>query len=613
MVLDPNKIKVQLPLVEEEEEKVAFEELAGPAREEIAALLGPPGAEAPPLTRQEKIANIELQVAKARAETARIAKEAEALKAFPLPEIPEVPTAVDITEVGEFKVEDVPVTDLDAYKAIDHIATLTAALPGLREKIEKQELTMQEMYETFQAQIAEYDREEEYKEAYEYMGIDLKQGFATLAELGTQSVSIRTELDALRLEERAEIDAIRGRAGIGMGYMGSVVNRIRESYARTRADMSAELAGLQMQSAVLQNNLNLAKSFATDLVAASVWEYEQTWRQFGLFMDVNREVLDELKGEYKDYLDLSLQYAEDVYLEEKAERQQIVDWAMNPLSARHFFGLNLSTLSYDDAVDIMRVVAVEIERKAIVETGEPGGASLTLPGGTITYEQLSPIAKAIVDGTAKMTDITPTMREKIIPELNAYGYSRIVSAEIRKDISEIVNGMDAIIEQRKKIPGKYKGYAQGWITEKLRLELIVPEIQTFIAATKVVGMILTRLFEKGRISDQDRIFYLSIMPNLRQTPESAQASADELKRLLTIKGGELTKGMDAGPVTPLPPLEPGRIRVMLKTTGETGHIPEKEFDPKIYEKIFPGATWQEIPLSSFVEAGESESILKNLK
>ena len=54
-------------------------------------------------------------------------------------------------------------------------------------------------------------------------------------------------------------------------------------------------------------------------------------------------------------------------------------------------------------------------------------------------------------------------------------------------------------------------------------------------AAKIVGMQLTRLYEKGRISDQDRIFYLSIMPNIRMNEAAATSGANELIRLLEEK------------------------------------------------------------------------------
>jgi len=53
-------------------------------------------------------------------------------------------------------------------------------------------------------------------------------------------------------------------------------------------------------------------------------------------------------------------------------------------------------------------------------------------------------------------------------------------------------------------------------------------------------MQITRLFEKGRISDQDRIFYLSLLPNLAMTKSAATASLAELKKVLQEKVSSIT-------------------------------------------------------------------------
>lgn len=116
-------------------------------------------------------------------------------------------------------------------------------------------------------------------------------------------------------------------------------------------------------------------------------------------------------------------------------------------------------------------------------------------------------------GEAKNLNITP---------------GQITDAEAQNTIDGIESGLDSMLEQLKTIPEGLKGTIQGriakWTATKERNELVAG----FEAQRAIVGMMLTRLFEKGRISDADREFYMSQMPNMNQTSEAAQASATQL-------------------------------------------------------------------------------------
>ena len=158
-----------------------------------------------------------------------------------------------------------------------------------------------------------------------------------------------------------------------------------------------------------------------------------------------------------------------------------------------------------------------------------------IPGATITPDQLSPIARMVYDGTYKLSDITPTQKAQIAGELQAVGYTYAMANEDKNTIAYIANEMKNVMSAWKAVPNEWKGYLQG-IAGKYIGKYTNPEVRKFEAAKGIVGMALTRLFEKGRISDEDRIFYLSLMPDLRtQDKATAQAGADELIRLLNEK------------------------------------------------------------------------------
>ena len=95
--------------------------------------------------------------------------------------------------------------------------------------------------------------------------------------------------------------------------------------------------------------------------------------------------------------------------------------------------------------------------------------------------------------------------------------------------------MDIILDRWEDIPGSQKGQIQGRISTFTRAAERSPQIQAFDISSGLVGQFLAKLVEKNRLSDQDRLFYLSKMPNINQSKEAAEASVSEVKRLLQEK------------------------------------------------------------------------------
>jgi len=184
---------------------------------------------------------------------------------------------------------------------------------------------------------------------------------------------------------------------------------------------------------------------------------------------------------------------------------------------------------------------IDANRKRDVGTG----ANVVLPGATITPDQLSPLAKSIYDGTIGLSDVTPTQRAAIAPELNAVGYSKAVTGEMKENVRFIKDGMGKLMTLWINVPGKFKGIIGGFFGEKLGTK-IDPKVASFKAQVGIIGMTLTRMFEKGRISDQDRLFYLSLMPNLGMNQVTAQAGADQLNKVLNDKVTQVSSELKIG-------------------------------------------------------------------
>jgi len=191
-----------------------------------------------------------------------------------------------------------------------------------------------------------------------------------------------------------------------------------------------------------------------------------------------------------------------------------------------------------------QVIDVGGGRKQLInkQTGEIirsfGGGLGKLAPGSIDPKDLTPLAKTIYDGTMKLTDITPTMRARIAPELNAVGWTSAIKAEDKQTVLVIKDGLKDVLAKWKKVPERLKGQIQGRLADWTYASERTPSLQRFEAAKRIVGQQLTRLFEKGRISDEDRIFYQALMPNIRQSSyEVAKAGAESLEERL---GAQLT-------------------------------------------------------------------------
>lgn len=141
---------------------------------------------------------------------------------------------------------------------------------------------------------------------------------------------------------------------------------------------------------------------------------------------------------------------------------------------------------------------------------------------------LSPLGKLFYQG--KYVPKTPSEYDSLSKEVAGAGLNLAGELEPRL----VIRGIDTVLEKLKKIPNKYRGQVQGRIAEWTKAEERNTAIADFKSAASIVGMVLTRLFEKGVISDADRTFYLSQMPNLRmQDNNIAKTSAESIKDIIT--------------------------------------------------------------------------------
>jgi hypothetical protein len=123
--------------------------------------------------------------------------------------------------------------------------------------------------------------------------------------------------------------------------------------------------------------------------------------------------------------------------------------------------------------------------------------------------------------------------------------------DTRQTVNSIISGLDNLVKAWQDVPETYRGQVGGRLATATSAKERNTQVAAFESAKSIVGMQLTRLFEQGRISDQDRLFYMSQMPNLNQNNLTVvNASAEQLKKRLLDKIGSVLKQPSGG--TPEP-------------------------------------------------------------
>jgi len=339
------------------------------------------------------------------------------------------------------------------------------------------------------------------------------------------------------------------------GYPGEI---LRGEQALIHKQYNLDISAKAAQAGVVAQQIQMerglwsdARQTANQIVQLATYDQQQKLADLDWARDTYKDIYDMSSKEEQQAWDRAYTLAKDErdMAVRNAERVQDLN-----LSSKGQAGI-LPTDDYDTAVEkynkwqasqpgeILSVAEAKSLGVPFGTTKEQafgitpgGGAGLTgIPGQTLSFEELSPVAKMVVQGTYKLTDVTPTQKAEIAGELQAYGFTYVMASQDRQTVSLISNGMADVMSAWKSVPNKWKGLVQGWFGEKWGGK-INSDVRQFEAARGIIGMQLTRLFEKGRISDEDRKFYMSLMPDLRtQNEETAQAGADELIRLLEEK------------------------------------------------------------------------------
>lgn len=420
--------------------------------------------------------------------------------------------------------------------------------------------------------------------------IERLRGELEVPEQYQQLLDIMPEIESSMSQLiRSDASYQRGQLGIETRFQGrpGAVMRgeqrlLERQYNIDRSVIAQELSAKAAIAEMYRGNINLARSLISDSVNAMVYDTTQKISDYKYLLEYHEDYVSTLDTNVQNGLNTMLGLLQE---EEEAEREDYKSKLELWIDAKSK-GIDLGTIedlkttsfeefagTYAEEVPAMAEVttkmvgspttgysivsyrttpqgAVEIVSSVPVPgVGAPDGRGF-LPGAAITPDQLSPLAYSVYVGTLGIKDLTPTMKAEVAPELTAVGYTSAITAESRQQVGFIKSQMALLMGKYYEVPGHLKGYLQGYFAQKTGARYYNSAVTEFDASVGIVGMALTRLFEKGRISDQDRIFYMSLMPNLRMSGEAAEAGQTELIRLLEEKLINQVKDLQTETITP---------------------------------------------------------------
>ena len=169
----------------------------------------------------------------------------------------------------------------------------------------------------------------------------------------------------------------------------------------------------------------------------------------------------------------------------------------------------------------------EEKREVIKEMYKKEGGSGELFGEGSLMDNISATAQLFYNG--KYVPKTPSQYDTLVDELADAG----LELPFNLDAKAIISGIYESYRLLTKIPDDKRGQIEGRFQEYTAGEERDEDVQAFKSQVSMVGMFMARLIEKGRMSDDDRKFYLKQMPSLKQSDDAiAKKSAETLAGII---------------------------------------------------------------------------------
>ncbi len=220
------------------------------------------------------------------------------------------------------------------------------------------------------------DQQAEMEKIYETYGVT--DALGELKNLTNATLSLRQELDKVTAEEREAIKLEKQNAGADIGFLDNRVKRISSKYDEQKTKLNASIASYASQSAMLQNNITLARSLAADMVNAATYDNETEYKRLTDFLELNQGEYNDLDQSYKDVVDEAVRKQENAYNQAISDRKAIASWATDPNTAGALLGYDLSKIDFNEATTLVnqwtakRAPVEQVEQAVVVPKSTTG-------------------------------------------------------------------------------------------------------------------------------------------------------------------------------------------------------------------------------------------------
>ncbi len=273
-----------------------------------------------------------------------------------------------LLEAGEVKPQQTPeIPDTtetpDAQKSIDYAKFLKTSTPShILELLAQRELERQEDWrkkvENWLSQLAEKIIKKERRSAAEELEEQFKkygipETFERIQRLTEEIEPLKEQLINLEKEEQEALLKAEQRMA-PMVFIRGEKALIQRQYAAQKAALAAQIQAKAAQIEALQGNIQLAQQLAKQAVNAMTYDEEWEYRRLYDFIRLNQSFIDSLSAERRWFLNQLLEEKREELERKRQEKLQILKWATDPDTAPAFAGVDLTSLTLEEAADLVK-------------------------------------------------------------------------------------------------------------------------------------------------------------------------------------------------------------------------------------------------------------------
>jgi len=175
----------------------------------------------------------------------------------------------------------------------------------------------------------EEKRESEYTE----IGIDPAEYFKEQRSMTAEIGSLMEAYDSKVVKMEEALVKIEDRPGLGMDLQQRSINERKKEFNIELSQLSSQIKTKMAIMELKSNNFEQARSFVQEAINDYTYDLRLEYEQFEAFVSENKDVIDDLKTEYKEALTQAQSFAFAKWQEEENKAEQIGDLILKYPSA----------------------------------------------------------------------------------------------------------------------------------------------------------------------------------------------------------------------------------------------------------------------------------------